>query len=379
MSVLTAALSTLLLAVPVPPARDAAPGAAPAVSEPARAERFELGALLQGWGFFERAGAAGCLDSSCAANRSTMRLRRAELRLSGEVLPDTLSYRIMIDPARALEMKETVLRVAALDEDGRPVPGELRLQQPSGAITVLQDVTMTWRADGFDVTLGQFKIPVSWEGCAISSSKLLFPERSLVAREFGDARDLGVRFSARLGALLAIASVYNGAGQNTLDTDNAKDAALRLVLTPVEGVGFALATYDTVGQRHLPGTRDRWEASTHLERGPLYLHTELIRARDRVRAGEGGVVHSWGATAAVGWTFAGRLQPALRYSRLDPMLGRDVDPVEAKGADELHSVEAAVSLLFPGTKARLQLGWQSLLFEQRAAAHRAVLVGQLGF
>jgi hypothetical protein len=216
-------------------------------------------------------------------------------------------------------------------------------------------------------------------GYGVSSSKLLFPERSIVARAYGDRRDVGLKLSRRLGIARLTAAVFNGAGQNLVDGNNAKDAALRLELYPSKGVTFALASYDTVGERNLVGTRDRWEADLRLERGALLLHGELIRARDRVAPGEAGVVHSWGATAAAAYTFAERIQAALRYSRLDPRLGQDLDPAASNGADEVDAVEAGVNYLFSKHRAKLQLAWTALIYDQRPETHQVVLSAQVGF
>ena len=63
----------------------------------------------------------------------------------------------------------------------------------TGASTsILQDVQLTYMTDYADISIGQFKIPVSLEGAG-SASKLLFPERALISRAFGDKRDLGLK------------------------------------------------------------------------------------------------------------------------------------------------------------------------------------------
>ena len=48
-----------------------------------------------------------------------------------------------------------------------------------GSSSILQDVELTYLSDYADVSIGQFKIPISYEGYN-SASKLIFPERALV-------------------------------------------------------------------------------------------------------------------------------------------------------------------------------------------------------
>jgi phosphate-selective porin len=82
-----------------------------------------------------------------------------------------------------------------------------------------------------DVSLGQFKIPISWEGYQ-SSSKLLFPERALSSRAFGDQRDIGLRVE-KIGPIYYYAGLFNGTGLNRRDNNDKRCAASRRV--PLNG------------------------------------------------------------------------------------------------------------------------------------------------
>lgn len=79
----------------------------------------------------------------------------------------------MIDPARALEFERR-----KLDVEGQlpapEAPGSVTAAQPNGPTAILQDLNITFSSPYADVTVGQFKNPVSYEGFH-SSSKLLFP------------------------------------------------------------------------------------------------------------------------------------------------------------------------------------------------------------
>src|SRR5690606_23829189 len=101
----------------------------------------------------------------------------------------------------------------------------------------LQDGGISFLSEYADVTGGQFKIPISWEGYN-SSSQIVFPERALVSRYFGDRRDLAIKVEKQLNDYFYYhAGVYNGAGVNRCsDDDDQKDAALRLEAYPIEGV-----------------------------------------------------------------------------------------------------------------------------------------------
>src|SRR4030095_1488424 len=94
---------------------------------------------------------------------------------------------------------------------------------PAGPATIFQDYFITFMTDYADISLGQFKIPVSYEGFN-SSSKILFPERPLGSRAYGNKRDIGLRVEKKLGEYFGYAlEDVNGAGQNKLDDDIAKD------------------------------------------------------------------------------------------------------------------------------------------------------------
>ena len=134
---------------------------------------WQPSANLQFWAF----GANQAGDTS-----TTLRIRRAELRVKGEIIPQLLGFNVMIDPARVTDSKSSV----------KLPTGESVTVANQGTVTVLQDFFITFMSDFADVSLGQFKIPLSLEGYG-SASKLLFPERAIVSRRFGDKRDLGIR------------------------------------------------------------------------------------------------------------------------------------------------------------------------------------------
>jgi phosphate-selective porin OprO/OprP len=95
---------------------------------------------------------------------------------------------------------------------------------------------------------GQFKVPFSFE--ELTSSRFIdFVERSVV-NNLVPARDVGAMVHGRLfGGLLEYAGgVFNGAGQNTAETNDSKDYAGRLLVRP-----FRLMNIPALEKLHVAG------------------------------------------------------------------------------------------------------------------------------
>jgi hypothetical protein len=284
---------TLEIAPPVAPiaAAEPMPPADPVAARdrlPVGKEGFwQPGILLQFWGFAREQ------DDQW---ESTFRVRRAELRVKGEIARDLVVYNVMIDPAKVL--------------DGQ-----------TSTVSILQDFFITFISEYADVSVGQFKIPVSWEGYG-GSSKLLFPERSLVSREFGDQRDIGLRVDKQLGMFYYSAGLFNGAGQNRRDDNNQKDAALRVEVYPIDGLMIGAVGYGSIGERDSePGTRDVLEGDVRLEQGDLLVQGEYIR---HWQGPSGGREQGQGFYLGAGYTFMDRMQPVVRVGVVD----HDIDITE---------------------------------------------------
>lgn len=161
--------------------------------------------------------------------------------------------------------------------------------------------------DYFNFTIGQAKIPFSLENLA-SSTKLELIDRSqaveaLVARgkDVGgnqNGRDIGILLG---GTILKLKDrpvidyrlgVYNGAGINTVDNNEGKDIAARLIVHPVVGLDISAAYYD--GSRFVPevktGTvvttpsktvnRDRFGLDLSYDLKNFSLRSEYISGKD---------------------------------------------------------------------------------------------------
>ena len=119
---------------------------------------------------------------------------------------------MMFDPAKVREFANTTIT----DGNGMPVT----IAQPTSRVSVLQYFYITYLTQWADVSIGQFKIPVSWEGYN-PSSKIIMPERSLVSLQYGDRRDTGLRLWKTFPKWGYSAGVFNGPGLNNLDNNNA--------------------------------------------------------------------------------------------------------------------------------------------------------------
>jgi len=319
---------------------------------------FHPGLLLQGWAM---------LDNSASDTTSTFRLRRAEISLKGDIVPKRFSYGVMIDPSKVLEFQSTSLSM------GGTAP--VSVKQPVGAVAMLQDFYVTGSTQYADVSIGQFKIPVSWEGFN-SSSKLLFPERAQVSKTFGDKRDIGLKAAKKFKRFGYVAGVFNGTGQNTLDNNNDKDVTLRLEAYPIDGLTVAGTVYDTVGQRKAD-VKDRAEADVRFERGPALVQTEYIHGWDTNSTGKG--VEAQGFYTTFAWTFLGNLQPVVRIGYLDPDMSRDLDPTLSNGKDEFWEADVGLNYYLRKQEVKLQLAYSRMQYQTRAAANEVVLNGQVSF
>jgi hypothetical protein len=338
---------------PAPPAVAAAPAvpapATPVESSPAPKSlevgsgggSWTPGALLQFWILASHQNMTPRGATVPIADEDTlgMRLRRAELRIKGDIVPKRIGFHLMIDPARALELTNKKLTVT----DGE---GTVTAAQPAsdGApLTIMQDFFVTFSSDYVDFSVGQFKIPVSMEGYG-SSSKILFPERAAVSRKFGDKRDIGLRAEKKIGDHFAYsAGLFNGTGQNKLDDDTEKDAALRLEFSVI-GITVAGVGYATVGKRK-KSSRDRLEADIKYDANDAYVLGEYIHAWDST--GGGKALRGHGMYIEGGYTFFGHLQPILRVGELEPV-------VDKRGDHYMH-FEGGANWLFQKHEAKLGL------------------------
>lgn len=359
---------------PKPEAKAAAPGPAKLAVGKAAQGFFQPGLLAQGWIILEHAGDATGL--------STVRLRRAELSAKGEILPKHVAYQVMFDAAKVREFGNTTV---AGPPDAMGNPTTVTIKQPITAVSMLQDFYITFLTPYMDVSLGQFKIPVSWEGYN-SSGKLLFPERALVSNQFGDKRDGGLRLWKTFPMWGYSAGVFNGAGSDALDNNNQKDVALRLEAYPVKGLTIAGVTYDSLGYRRRAGTKDRWEGDVRYEDGPYLVQAEYIRSRDVTKDGVD-AVSGQGFYVAAGYTFKkvplpleGDLQPVVRVGYLDLDTSQDIPAAGIAGLpDEVVHYDVGVNYYLKSHEAKLQAAYERQQFDQKTPNNQVIVAAQVFF
>jgi hypothetical protein len=252
--------------------------------------------------------------------------------------------------AKILDFVEEDVAVDSGDP-ATPSPGTVTVDQPrSNFYSPLQDVFITYLSDYADVTVGQYKIQVSWEGFN-SSSKVLFPERSLVSRYYGDRRDVGLKVEKKLfdDHFFYSFGFYNGAGQNRFtDNDDQKDVALRLEGYPIKGVTLGAVGYMGLNERGVSNTRDRLEGDVRVELFNALLQAEYIHGWDGPTDGER--VEGHGFYVAGGYTFLDRIQPIVRVGYLD----QNID-IDAQGGDQVLHYEGGLNYYLRGQEARLAL------------------------
>lgn len=142
-------------------------------------------------------------------------IRRTELNISGGVLPE-IDYALVVDPS-----VNTSNTQSNSNSSYNP--------------TILQDAWAAYKNGRFQLKLGQFKTLQTYEG-NVSSSELVFAERSQLGRVFGDKRDRGAVASLNLGdkafGTKISLGVFNGmsdlASGKAGDTNAAKDFIGRL-------------------------------------------------------------------------------------------------------------------------------------------------------
>lgn len=305
------------------------------------------GGLIQAWlvGSHQNETVPGRAMPVADEDTLTFRLRRAELRVKADIVPKRVLFQVMIDPARALELSNRSVAV------GGGGSGSVTVAQPAvdaagsaSPITILQDVFITFPTDFVDISIGQFKIPLSMEGYG-GSSRILFPERAPVARRFGDRRDIGIRLEKKLGNHFGYTlELINGSGQNRLDTDTEKDGAARLEIYPLEGLTLAGVGYATLGKRK-KASRDRLEADLKYDVHNVYVIAEYFHAWDTVRQAK--AVEGHGAYVQAAYTLFGHLQPMVRFG--------DVEPNRDASGDHFWHYEGGLNWLFQKHEAKVGL------------------------
>jgi phosphate-selective porin len=316
-------------AAPVPATTVAATGTATPkqADKPSNAMESGLGkvkftGLIQGW---FAAGNGGFAD--------TFRLRRSELRFSGEIMPK-VKWSIMFDLAKALSLNSTTTTIG-----GTPVVRSVGVNQAS---RVFQEAYITL---GYfkhaNIQLGQYKIPLSQEGLQ-SSAALDTVERALFMSDrarggvLGDVRDLGLMAFGPLGKQVEYqVGVFNGLGetQNDVDSNNEKAFAGRLVFHPTAIKGLQIGgsgAWAPKTQTVIP-LRQRLGFEAIYQREKLRLKSEFMLGVD-------GDIHRRGYYAHAGYRFMPKVEGIFRFDMFDPDTGRESTAATATERDYIGGI-----------------------------------------
>ncbi|HEY3270801.1 MAG TPA: porin [Geothrix sp.] len=204
---------------------------------PASAQTVKIGGDIQLWYTqmldsnlrYNSAAPGGYYNLRSEFKENTFAVRRSEIKLFGNVA-EGVDYEVMFDPSIATGTSNPL---------------------------ILQDAFVVWKPiAGIDVKAGQFKNLQTYEG-VMSSTELLFAERSQLGRMFGDKRDRGLALGFSYGdpkgfAGKVTAAVFNGMNDatsgKTNDTNAQKDFVLRL--------DFSLGQAHKFGAYTLQGSTD---------------------------------------------------------------------------------------------------------------------------
>lgn len=373
--------------VPADPAAPVAPQVSAPPAEPATAAGaepvlpakvavgkrgyFQPSAQLQFWAYAQSQKVADEHDFFLG-----FRLRRAELRVKGEIVPKLFGYNVMIDPSRALEFDSRYVAVAPADP---AAPSGVTVAQPNGPTTILQDVILTFQSDYADVSVGQFKLPIGYEAYN-STAKLIMPEFALVTRYYSARRDIGIKVDKKLGKHFYYrVDVLNGAGQNRLENDDQKDGALRLEAYPTDGVVIGAVGYAGLNQRNDSATKDRVEADLKVDVANVLVQGEYIHGWDGATGDDDpDRTEGHGFYAAAGYTFAKKLQPLVRVGYLNPHIGTEVATPTATN-DRVWSYEAGANYFIEGYDLELQLSAGVFDYEHVNSVYHGIFEVQVNF
>ena len=291
---------------------------------------------------------------------NTFRLRRAELKFVGEITPSA-KWTLMVDPAKAVSVSNTFATIGdtKVVTDGVVKPGS----------NLLQDAFITLSGIGLEFSAGQFKLPIGLEGGSQSSAKLETVERGLfMARgKLGGNRDLGVMVSGPLSSDMDFQLGFfngTGSGQNTIDTDDQKALAGRVVLrTALPGLHLG-ASGAWSGIAADQGTRsDRLGGELLFQNGPLMLKSEVMNGWD-------GDSHGVGFYGHAGFKLTPAIEAVARYDVWNP--NTDLDD-SAKTTIERDYI-AGINYYIAGANVKLQANYIHKTFDAFADTQDLLLL-----
>jgi|GEM_PF-471342 len=385
-------------AAPLPPRTDVAPVESAPATDAKQEESLlptrlaigkigwlQVGALLQGW--YDMRWNSGIPEGTPRGTQATFRMRRAEIKVSGELFHGAAAFLFALDPAATYRYETSRYTVS----DGRVTPADadtpsgqtITTYAPPGNTAALKLFWVTLKSPYVEASIGQFKYPISYEGQG-SSSELLFPERGISTRYFGDTYDMGLRLEKKFSWLRYQVFMLNGSGQNQTDRNLQKDLAARVELMPFDGIVVGASGVTSLGERATqPTTKDTVEAFGRLNKAGFLLQGELLWGRFGSTASNNERTRAAGRYAILGYTIADRLQPVVRFGYLDT----DRTTTSSRNSfalygpfgvasDEVRSYEAGLNYYLQGNALKLQAAYGYFDFDQVPALQQFTFAAQ---
>jgi len=275
-------------------------------------------------------------------SNNTARIRRMELKFSGEIRPD-VRWTVMIDPAKSLGVTTT------------KIGGTTVATGINQASSILQDVFVSYaHSPHLTLDVGQQKVPLSLEGLR-SSAQLLTVERAIFNTlpvnngRVGDVRDPGVQVKGTYPQVDFTLALLNDSGpqQNTTDNNNRKDLLYRVVYKGLcytqMGVSGTLGA-ESFGASKVPRRRFGGELATNY--GPHTFEFEYAYAKD---APSGASVRAEGGYALYAYRINPRLQFVARGEIWNPNLA------VSNGSERDYTL--GLNWFLRGHNAKVQFNW----------------------
>lgn len=282
-------------------------------------------------------------QSSAAALSDSFRLRRGEIKLTGVITP-RLTGSIMFDPAKAGSQRTvstfTPARPPATGGTVTSTTTNNQANNPLQELVLSYQIRSDKNSPAF-VDLGQYKIPVGYEGDLVSSGNIQTIERALIFREtdnvgglngnnagqaggFGDRREKGIRlrgsitpqFDYQIGAFSGLSERQN----TTTDVSDQKIPIARIVFKPAGIAGLQLGISGASGTSRFAGTKiDR-----SIYNGFVVYKKDKITAQTEYFTGKGTILTAAETFkdvkayyASLGYLVTPRIELVGRYDSLD--------------------------------------------------------------
>lgn len=243
----------------------------------------------------------------------TFRIRRGELKISGNISPRISAY-AQLDLAKVQDSNDRA------------------------ADTILQEIVLSYlvnqnkeRGSSHYIDVGQFKLPIGYEGDQVSSSALQTIERALMfgSRDpwrggYGDKRETGARLRGNFGQIEYQLGVFNGLGerQNTTSVRDNKAVVGRLAFRPKSVKGLLVGVSAAKGNTGNPTSggarlnRDVLNAFVAYQRDKLTLQAEYLKG-DAVQIDGGNLRDVRSYYGSAGYKFTNKLEGVVRYDVFD--------------------------------------------------------------